>query len=526
MNKRFVALILSLCALTACCTKGNPMQKIIKLAFLTEANALDPRFGYEIPANHLVKMLFEGLMRMTPDKVLIPAACQSVVISDDQKTYTFTLRPALWSNGETVTSHDFLYAWRSVINPQTAARGTADFYPIKNVQAVIKRELPIDAVGIHAPDERTLVVELEHPTPYFLELTSTSVFSPICASVDKKDPLWSQKMGSGFVSNGPFLLKERKMHRHLLLKKNPHYWNAEQVQVDGIHISIVETAETQLAMFERDEIDWFGKPFTKLPLDSVSDLKEHQGLTHFPEKAVYWYFLNTEKFPFNHPKIRKAFALAINRKAIVDHLLKEDEKVATSVNRGHSFFTDGNTDEALRLFHEALQELSLTVETFPSIPLSFCNLDLNTKVASIVKEQWEKTFGIQVVLEGQEWVSYYNSLVEGNYLAGGLSWHSRVHDPIYNLYLFKYKEDRLNISRWENAQYKTLLEDAEEQVDPSLRKAILTQAEQLLIDEMPVIPIYFLSVSYVKNKQLENVYVSDINEIDFASARKIVGFVD
>jgi oligopeptide transport system substrate-binding protein len=139
-----------------------------------------------------------------------------------------------------------------------------------------------------------------------------------------------------------------------------------------------------------------------------------------------------------------------------------------------------------------------------------------------VKQQWEKAFGIEVELQGQEWVSYYNSLVEGTFLAGGLSWHSRVRDPIYNLSLFKHKEDKLNVSRWENPEFSRLLNQAEEEIDAESRGNLLVKAEQLLMDEMPVIPIYFLTVSYLKNSRLENVYVSDINEIDFAMARKIV----
>ena len=168
--------------------KSNNPQKTLRLAFLTEADSLDPRYGYEIPANHLIKMLFEGLMRMTPEKTLIPAACEEVEISKDQKTYTFTIRPARWSNGREVTAYDFEYSWKWVIDPKTCSRGTSDFYPIKNVQAIVRGDLPIETAGIHAINEKTFVVELEHSTPYFLELTSTSVYSP-CG--DCKGP-WNQ----------------------------------------------------------------------------------------------------------------------------------------------------------------------------------------------------------------------------------------------------------------------------------------------------------------------------------------------
>ena len=495
--------------------KSSNNQKTLRLAFLTEANSLDPRYGYEIPANHLIKMLFEGLMRMTPEKTLIPAACEEVEISKDQKTYTFRIRSALWSNGKPVTAHDFEYAWKWVIDPKTSSRGTSDFYPIKNVQAIVKGELPIDAAGIRCEDAKTLVVELDHPTPYFLELTSTSVYSPICNGIDRTDPLWAQKTGESFVSNGPFLLKERNPNSHLALSKNPHYWNAGQVAMDQIQIAIVNDIQTQMALFQKNQIDWFGKPFTTLPLDAIPSLRKEKILELFPEQALYWYFINTEKFPFHNTKMRRAFAYAVDRKSIVDHLLKEDEEIATGVNRNSHFFTDADLPKAKELFEEALSELKLTRETFPKIALSFCNIETNNRVACIVQQQLKEALGIEVTLDGQEWVKYYDNIVHGNFQIGGLCWHSRIRDPIYNLHLFKHKNDLLNVSRWENTRFQQLIDEAENQVDQAARDEALREAESLLMEEMPIIPVYHLTVSYAKNPLLKNVYVSEINEIDF-----------
>lgn len=496
-----------------CCSKKPIKEKAVRLAFLSEANSLDPRFGYEIPANHVVKMLFEGLMRVASDGSITEAAAESCTISEDQKTYQFKLREAYWSNGMKVTAHDFEYAWKSVIDPTLPTQGCSDFYPIKNVKAIIKGELPVHEAGVTALDDRTLVVELEHPTPYFLELTATSAFSPIFAALAK------QNEDVSMVSNGPFVLKERLLHDRMALEKNPLYWNKEQVAIERIEVSIVEDASTQLALFEKNEIDWFGKPFAKLPLDAVPALKEKDILQTFPERAVYWYFLNTEKFPFTCQKIRKAFALAIDRHAIVSHVLKENELPATSVNSGLSFFQDGDVAQARRLFEEALHELDLTRDIFPKVKLSYCGIETNHRIAAVVQQQWQQAFGIEVVLDPQEWTTYYDNLTSGNFLAGGLSWHARIRDPIYNLQLFACKEDRLNISNWEHPVFQELIEDAIEEPDLTIRSDYLKLAEAFLMEEMPVIPIYFLSMSYAKNPLLENVYLSEINEIDFSRAR-------
>ncbi len=488
--------------LFAGCTRAETPPKTLRLNYLTEVNSLDPRFGYEIPANHTVKMLYEGLMRVDQAGNLSPAAAESYTLDEAGRCYTFHIREACWSNGEPLTAYDFEYSWRSVINPELPTQGASDFYPIKNVEEVVRRKLPVEAAGVRALDAKTLVVELSNPAPYFLELLTTSAYSPVLES----DPT---------ATNGPFCIVKRRPHNHMVLKKNPYYWRADKVLLERIEISIIEDATTQLALFEKGESDWFGKPFTKLPLDAVPDLEARESLEHLPERAVYLYFLNTEKFPFTHPKMRRAFSLGMCRQEVVDHVLQEGESIATSVNPGKSYFPDGAKLEAARLFEEALLELEITRETFPAVRLSYCGIETNQRVAAAIQQQWQQTFGVDISLDPQEWTTYYDNLCSGNYLIGGLSWHARIRDPIYNLQLFKYSEDRLNISNWENGEFQALLDSAEQQRDPAVRLEILAEAEAFLMEQMPVIPIYFLTVSYAKNPQLKGVYLSELNEIDF-----------
>lgn len=492
-------------------TEQKNTEKTLRLNYLSDANSLDPRFGYEIPANHTVKMLFEGLMRHSADGALVYGACESYEISADGKTYIFHLRDSKWSNGEPVVAQNFEWAWKSILDPSLPTQGTADFYPIKNAQKIAKGELPVNEAGVRAVDDKTLIVELEFPAPYFLALTATSAFSP-----------FKEECGhcSELVSNGPFRLVSWKPQDSILLEKNPFYWNKQNVFFEKIEVSIIPDAATQLALYEKNETDWFGKPLSKLSLDAVPHLRANNQLNIFPERAVYWYFLNTEKYPLNNLKLRKALSLAVNRKEIVSHVLKEDEDLALSVNRGHDFFRDADIDEAVSLFDDALEELSLARENFPSLKLSYCGIETNCRIAAAVQEMWQKTFGIKIELDPQEWTCYYDKLCTGDFLIGGMSWHSRISDPIYNLQLFQFKEDRLNMSNWENVQFQKIVSQAQQEPDENLRQALLTKAEEILIDEMPIIPIYFLSISYAKNFALQNVFVSEINEIDFAFAHK------
>ncbi|MCC5832707.1 MAG: peptide ABC transporter substrate-binding protein [Chlamydiales bacterium] len=509
-------LLILLCLACASCEKSAVKEKSLRLVYLSEANSLDPRYGYEIPANHTVKMLYEGLIRLSADHELIPGAAEEYFVTSDGKTFTFKIRPAKWSNGAHLTAHDFEYAWKSVIDPKIPTQGTADFYPIKNVEAIVKGELPVEEAGVKALDERTLLVELEYPAPYFLELTATSAYSPVYSKALEQDP--AAEVYS--VTNGPFRLKKRLEHHETILEKNPYYWDAEAVQLERIEISIVEDASTQLALFEKGECDWLGKPFAKLPLDAVPCLREKGALNHFPERAIYWYFINTERFPYTHPKVRRALALSINREEIVTHVLKEGEEKARGVNRGSRLFEDASIAEARTLFDEALSELGLNRKTFPPLRLSYCNIETNHRIASVVQQQWQNALSIEVKLDPQEWTAYYDNLTTGNFEIGGLSWHARISDPIYNLQLFKYADDRLNISNWEDRAFQTTLKEAQEESDPLKRLALLEKAETILMDEMPVIPIYFLTISYAKNPQLKGVCLSELNEIDFSRASK------
>lgn len=515
-NKMIRFYLLLICIFTFCGCEKSSSEKTLKLTFLSEVNSLDPRFGYEIPANHAVKMLFEGLMRFSPDRGLIPAAAESYQISQNQKKYTFKIRPSKWINGQPVTAFDFEYAWKSIVDPKLPTQGAADFYPIKNVEAIVRGDLPVDAAGITAIDAETLVVELAYPCPFFLELTATSAYSPIYRNEAEKNPFSEHFQ----ITNGPFYLKEWVQQDHMIFEKNPAYWNAGSVSLERIEISIIEDVSTQLALFEKGESDWFGKPFAKLPLDAVPDLESKMLLHHFPEKAVYWYFINTEKYPFNHPKVRRAFGLAVDRHEIVSHLLKEKEECATSVNRGYHLFNDGAIDEAKALFCEALEEMGIDLDSFPVVHLSYCNIETNHRIACAVQQQWQNVFKIQVKLDPQEWTTYYDNLSNGKFEIGGLSWHSRVRDPIYNLQLFKYSDDRLNMANWENQEFQKLIDGAQGESNLQKRQTLLEKAESILMDEMPIIPLYFLTISYAKNSLLDHVYLSDMNEIDFAWAVK------
>lgn len=496
-------------------------KSLLRICFSSEVQSFDPRLSIDLPSEHALKMLFEGLMRFNLEDKLIPAVADSYEISEDQKTYTFHLRPTQWSNEEKVTAHDFEYAWKKAIDPSFKGAGVQNFYPIKNVQDVVQGKKAIDEVGIRCLDDKTLVVELEHPTPYFLEVVSYSCFSPVHKDTDLKDPKWASQVGPAFVCNGPFLLQKHKFDDEIVVLKNPHYWDASHVRLAGIKIAIIKDAQTQLGMFEKNDLQWIGKPVTKLPLDAVPHLRRTGIISQLPSLGVQWFFLNTTVFPFNNKKMRKAFAYAINREEITSHILQEGETPALGILPQHiavshvPYFLDYDVAEAKKLFNEALEELGITKEQLPIITLSHTTTDYNQRIAQVIQQQWYEAFGIRVNLEHSDWKVHYQKLVSGNFQIGAMGWNSWLRDPIYMLQTFRDSTDSVNMSRWINPHYQQLLAASEEEIDPMKRKAIFYEAEKLLMDEMPVIPLYFTAISYAKSKMLKDVYVSELNKIDF-----------
>lgn len=507
---------------TGCSSKMNEKDKkrLLPITMCSEVRSLDPSIGIDDASEIIIKMLFEGLVTIDLSGNLIPAAAERYEISPDLKTYTFFLRDSLWSNGSPVTAYDFEYAWKRIITG--GARGTAvhNCRAIKNVKLFLEGKKSIDEVGIKAVDQKTFLVELEHPTLYFLEVIATSSFFPINAEVDKKTPNWMHSENE-IVGNGPFVLATHKYNNEIVVLKNPRYWDREHVKLEGIKIAIIEAGQAPLQMFEKNEVAWIGKPLSRIPLDALPALKKRGELICTPAMGIYWYFFNTEAFPFHNKKMRKAFAYAIHREEITGHILQEGERPALGVlspSLGVSqepYFSDYNLEGARKLFAEALQEMGITKEKLPAITLSYNASELHARTAQVVQSQWEKAFGIRVTLQPEEWKVHYQNLVKGNFQIGGMGWASCLRDPSYIMQTFRYRSDGVNMSRWENPTYQALLDATETETNREKRRRTFYEAEKLLMEEMPIIPMYFTSICYAKKKNLKDVYVSELNQLDF-----------
>jgi oligopeptide transport system substrate-binding protein len=493
--------------------------QVLKLGVLHLPLSLDPRLGGDRASCNILRMLYEGLMRIGVDGVPAYGVAESFELSEDLKRYTFRLREARWSNGKPISAYDFEYAWKKILSPSFKTPFSYLFYPIKNAKLAKEGILPPDAIGVRAVDERTLEVDLESPTPHFLELTAHTLYSPVNHTVDVACPDWSYLEGSSYVCNGPFRLEKLSPGHGCELVKNESYWDKQHVNLDKIFI-FKSPPHVALERYRKHEIDWLGKPLSSWEPYFCSKDSQHYSCA---SGALYWYVCNTTRFPFNHVKIRQALGLAINRKEIIQTLSYDGLPAATPLPLIHTFnlqegIADGDVSKAQRLFEEALQELGLTKEQFPFFSLIHTNRTITNKVAQIIQQQWKEVLGISCRLEGYEWADLFSKMVEGDYDVGAMGWIPAIDNPLYTLDVFKSRENPVNFSRWENQAYLELLDEAVQQGTEGVYRARLAQAEKILLQELPIIPIFYEIEKHEKQSYLKGVNLSEIGNIDFKSA--------
>ncbi len=494
-------------------------ENSIRMNIKDEPQTLDPRKARDLNSITLMKMLFEGLTRLDCNEKIDAALAEKVEISPDLKIYTFTLRDAVWSNADPVTASDFRYAWTMCLSPDYPSDAVFQMYPIKNAKLAKEGKVALDEVGIRVLDPHTLQVELESPTPYFLSLLASPPFFPVNEKLDRKDPQWSQNAAT-FVCNGPFLLMEWKHQDHLEVVKNQSYWDADHVKLSAIHLVMVQE-ETELMMFEKKELDWAGSPLSTLPLEAIKGLRNSSTLRTKQMLGTYFLRSNTEKVPFNHPKIRCAFAYAINRKAIVDHVTQGNQLPATGLVPSFfglqkaPYFHDANIAMSRQLFEEALSEMGLTKEVFPEVLLMYRAGERNHLIAQAIQQQWFEVFGIRIKLESLEGKVYFDRLSKQDYHLASGSWIADFEDPVNFLEVFKYKRSGSNNTLWENEEYVRLLDVSSTTADPDKRLELLAASEKVLISQMPVMPIFHFTMLYVNHPEIKDIVLSSSGQLDF-----------
>lgn len=500
----------------------------------SEPQSIDPRCVRDIPTVTTAKMFFDGLMRCNLEGKIEPAVANKVTISEDQKTYTFYLKDTFWNNGMPVTAYDFEYAWKSLISPDFPAEYAHQLFVIKNARAVKQRLASMDDVAIFAEGPKKLVVTLEHPDPYFLELMAFPIAYPIPSKIVQENHSWAQCQGNDFICNGPFKLVKWSHGSELVTASNPSYWDARRVKLTSIVLTMIEDEHTELNMYENNELDWAGSPNSSIPPEALPSLKScDRGTSELfvtPIAGTFCYKFNTKVPPFESLKMRQAFSYAIDRASLIENVLQAGQIVATSLlppcvrnflplpEHRHHF----DRRKALECFEEALCENGWTRQTMPQITLIFSKSEKHQKLAQAVQQEWNNTLGIDVNLQSYEWNTFLQHLSKGEFQVGGRGWISDLSDPKTILEIYKFTNDPVlggnNDTGWENTLFIKLIEDAEKCTDDNRRMELLAEAENILLKEMPIVPLYHSTACYLKKPYVKDVYISKLCDLDFKNA--------
>lgn len=457
-----------------------------------EPEVLDPGLMTAQADGRIGRAIFEGLVIEDPRTLdPIPGMAHRWDVSADGRTYTFHLRPdARWTNGDRVTAYDFEWAWTRVLHPDTPARNAGILYVIRNAAAYKKKQLADrNQVGIHALDEQTLAVELESPTPYFLQLLTYYPFLPVHrATVERNGDRWTRP--ENIVSNGPFRLVVHKPNDRIVLERDPQYWDAAHVKLDRVIVYAADDLSTMLNMYRAGMTDW--NPSGYLPAQYIPYVRDNSDFRSGPYLGTYFYSFNVTRPPFDDARVRKALAYAVDRGALVKYLLY-DSKTAWGglVPPG---FESYRYPQAAAFEPEKARALLAAAgypggKGFPKTEILFNTSQDHRKIAEAIQEMWKRELGIEVGLSNQEFASYMKATTSLQYQIARRSWIGDYKDP--NTFLFLLRSgDGNNRTGWANARFDSLIEQAGREMDPRLRLQQLASAECIALDEMPFLPIY------------------------------------
>ena len=488
-------------------------ENVLNLATNAEPPTIDPSLSTDTTSGSIIDNVFENLTEITNENELVAGAAESWQVSEDGLVYTFKLREdGLWSNGDPVTAHDFEYSWKRMLNPETLSQRANLYYVIAGAEAYNANDGSPDDVGIKALDDYTLEITLHSPVAYFLELINHYAFAPVNQAVVEADAEWSAEAGEGYVTNGPFVLSEWNHNSDYVLSKSETYWDNEQVQLEQVNVQIVESEATASISFQNGDFDFLGAPFGAISLESVEVLEEQGVLNTNPYSAIYWYKVNTTDEVMSNVNIRKALALSIDRQGLTENITKGNNIPATGLvpttipgfEEDRGYFKDADYEAAKEFLAVGLEELGMSDPSELTINLSINTSEAHSTIAQYIQEGWVQNLGINSVIDNTEWQVYLDKVTTLDYQVARLGWAADYNDAASFLEMFKTVDTGNNDTGWESDAYRDLLDQAASELDPAKRTDLLLEAEAVMMEELPVIPIYYMESIYAVNDNVKN----------------------
>lgn len=492
----------------------------------SEVQSLDPHKIEGVPESNISRDLFEGLIISDVDGKPSPGVAEKWE-NKDFKVWTFHLRKdAKWSDGSPVTAHDFVYSWQRLANPNTASPYASylQYGHIVNIDDIVAGKKPPTDLGVKAIDDNTFEVTLSEPVPYFYKLLVHSSVSPVPkAAVEKYGEKWTQP--ANIISNGAYKLKDWVVNEHIVLERNPNYWDNAKTVINQVTYLPIASEVTDVNRYRSGEIDM---TYNNMPIELFQKLKkEIPNEVHVdPYLCTYYYEINNQKAPFTDVRVRTALKLALDRDIIVNKVKNQGDLPAYSFTPP---YTDGakltepewfgwtqekRNEEAKKLLAEA----GYTADKPLTFNLLYNTSDLHKKLAIAAASIWKKNLGVNVKLENQEWKTFLDTRHQGNYDVSRAAWCADYNEPTSFLNMVL-SDSSNNTTHYKSPAFDKILADALKATNEEQRTELYGKAEQQLDTDSAIVPVfYYVNARLVKpwvggytgKDPMDNIHVKDL----------------
>lgn len=509
-------------------------DQIIKYNLGSNPKTIDPGLNTSVEGGIVIANAFEGLTDVDANNKPSPGVATDWKISEDKKHYVFHLRKnAKWSDGKKVTAHDFEYGWKRALAPETASEYAYQLYYLKNGEAYNTGKASADTVGVKATDDYTLEVELENPTPYFLGLLAFQTYMPIRKDIVTDHPKDWALNGPTYVSNGAFKMIDWKQKDKLEFVKNPNYWNKSVVKLDKLTYTVLDDPTSYMSAFQSGQVDIIDTP----PTEQVPSLLKQGKAKAYVDISVEYYSFNVDPKAkldpaaakaMNDPKVRKAISLAINREDLVKKVTKGGEYPATTFVPRGMLGTDGkdfrqkeyysskaDTSKAKQLLSEAGYPDG---KGFPSIELIYNPSGLNKDTAEAVQNMLKTNLNINITLRSVERKVQLDETAKHTYTGMARNgWTADYADPMTFIDMWVTGGGN-NVTGYSNKEYDKLVAQAKCETDTSKRFEEMHKAEDILMEDMPVVPLYERNVISCMKSSIKGTYRTPMDVLYFTKA--------
>jgi len=488
-------------------------NKILLISGGSEPSTLDPQAAQGVPAHHIIIGLIEGLVggHPTDQSKEVPGMADRWEHNDDYSIWTFHIgEDRKWSNGDLVTAQDFVFSYKRILTPAFGSQNVDGLFVMKGAEDYSKEKITdFDQVGVKALDDHTLRIELVSPTPHLLSLLQHRAWFPVnpktilkFGTISDRDTKWT--LPENYVGNGPFKLKSWRRNDVIEMIRNPFYWDTATVKLNGINFYFIESQNTEDRAFQVGQLH----RTHELQLDKVPyyRLKRPEYLRIDPYEGVYFYRLNVGRKPLDHPKVRMALNLTVDREAIVKNITRQNEQPATGLTPpGMGDYQTlrvmtYDPDKARQLLAEAGYPGG---KGFPKFNILINTSEAHRTIAEAIQQMWKEELNINVGIKNQEWKVFLDTVNNMNYHIARSGRIGVFMDPVTFLDMWM-TGNGSNNTHWGDPKYDELIHQAVRTRNVKARLDLLRQAEELFLNKPPVVLIYWYTRGYLMQPSVKN----------------------